>query len=256
MTDDAATARRIIELLWRREQPARRGPRPRVSVDDVVRAGVQLADADGLSKLSIRSVATRLGLRPMSVYTYVPSKDVLVALMVDSVAAEDGDIGELSLPDRLAAIADQYRDELVRHPWLLTISMWRPVLGPHLSARYERHLAVLEGSGPTGGGRFDDVELDTIVAALRSFATGSARAEIDARSASTMTGLTDEAWWEIYGPLLAEVMTTQQFPVSSRVGATVGELYQAPGDTDAAYRYGLARLIDGIVSAPRSTFSA
>lgn len=245
---NADEARQTVELLWRRDQPTRPGPRPRVGVDDVVRAAVRLADADGLATLSIRAVAGALGLRPMSVYTYVPSKDALLALMVDAVAADDGPIERAQpLRDRLAAIAGQYRDELLRHPWLLAVPTWRPVLGPHLSRRYERHVAVLDGAGPESGGQFDDVELDTIVAALRAFATGSARTEIDARAVALASGLTDAQWWEIYGPLLAEVMPAGDFPVSSRVGATVGELYQAPGDTDAAYEFGLTRLIDGIV---------
>lgn len=245
-----AQARQIVELLWRADQPTRRGPRPRVGVDDVVGTAVRLADADGLATLSIRSVAAALGLRPMSIYTYVPSKDTLLLLMVDAVAADDGPIeAGQPLRGRLAAIAGQYRSELLRHPWLLSVPRWRGVLGPHLSRRYERHLAVLDGAGPASGVPFDDVELDTIVAALRAFATGSARAEIDARSASADSGQTDAQWWDIYGPLLAEVMPADEFPVSARVGSTVGELYQAPGDTDAAYEFGLTRLIDGIVGA-------
>lgn len=245
-------ARRIVEVLWRRPAAPRRGPRPKVSVDDLIRAGVAIADAKGLDGLSIRTVADAVGLRPMGVYTYVPNKEALVTLMIDDIASEDGDIDPaLPLRERMAAIAGQYRSELLRHPWLLTVPLWRPVLGPHLSARYERHLALLAGQGRADGTLFDDVELDGIVAALRAFATGNARTELDARSAQAASGLTDAQWWEIYGPLLAEVMDPAEYPVSSKVGAVVGELYQAPGDANAAYRYGLGRLIDGIVGAGR-----
>ncbi len=246
---DSVTARRVVELLWRRPDDVKRGPRPRVDVDALVAAGIEIADEQGLTALSIRAVADAVGLRPMGVYTYVPSKDALVALMVDAVAAEDRPLDvDAAVPDRLAAIADQFHFELLRHPWLLSVSAWRPVLGPRLSLRYERQLAALDGSGPRSGGAFADVELDRIIASLRAYATGSARVAIDARNAQRATGLSDAGWWQIYGPLLAEVMPEHDFPVSSRVGTTVGELYQAPGDSLGEYRFGLAKLIRGITA--------
>ena len=45
--DDAGgtpEGRRIIELLWTGAAPASRGPKPKFSLDDIVRAGVSVAD--------------------------------------------------------------------------------------------------------------------------------------------------------------------------------------------------------------------
>ncbi|WP_280504866.1 TetR/AcrR family transcriptional regulator, partial [Nocardia farcinica] len=80
MPEDDPAARRLLELLWRHALPGKpvaRGPKPAVSVDEVVAAAVALADREGYEKVSIRAIAAALGLRPMSVYTYVPSKEAL-----------------------------------------------------------------------------------------------------------------------------------------------------------------------------------
>ncbi len=244
MSDELSTdqARRLMSLLWRHEHPPRpggRGPKQTVSVDAVVAAAVALADRDGYEKVSIRAVAAELGLRPMSLYTYVPSKDALAVLMVDAVADEDAPIpGDLPPRERLAAVARQVRNELLAHPWLLEVSPWRLVLGPGRMRRYERQLAAIDGLG------LPDVEMDRVIAVLSEFATGNARMAI---AAARETGRTSDArWWEVHGPLLAEVIAPSRFPLSSRVGAAVGELYQAPADPDGAFEYGLARLLDGI----------
>ena len=68
--------------------PRRRGPRPRHSREDVVRAAVAIADSDGLDAVTFRAVAARLGTGVMSLYNYVPDKQALVYEMVELVSAE------------------------------------------------------------------------------------------------------------------------------------------------------------------------
>ena len=46
-----------------------------------------MADADGLDAVSMRRVASELGLGTMSLYHYVRSKDELLDLMGDRIAA-------------------------------------------------------------------------------------------------------------------------------------------------------------------------
>ena len=234
---------RLLELLWRHELPARRaqrGPKQTVTVDDVVSAAIALADRDGYARVSVRAVAAELGLRPMSLYTYVPSKHALTVLMVDAVATADTDIPtDLAPRARLAAIARQTRDELVAHPWLLEVPQWRMVLGPGRLRRYERQIAAVQGLG------FSDLEMDRVVATLGQFASGNARTVLAA--AHSTRELSDADWWEIYGPLLTQVMPADEFPLSARVGAAVGQLYRAPGDPAGEFDYGLDRLIDGIL---------
>ena len=240
----ADQAKRVVDLLWRHALPAhpvRRGPKQTVSVDAVVAAAVGLADREGYASVSIRAVAAELGLRPMSLYTYIPSKDVLAVLMVDVVADEDiTPIPEgLGPRERMAAIARQVRAELIAHPWLLEVPPWRLVLGPGRMRRYEQQLAAIDGIG------LSDVAMDRVIAVLSEFATGNARVALAALDATRQ--LSDADWWQVYGPLFGEVMPPDSFPLSSRVGATVGELYQAPGDPEGAFEYGLTKILDGIM---------
>ncbi|MBF6348745.1 TetR/AcrR family transcriptional regulator C-terminal domain-containing protein [Nocardia flavorosea] len=236
-------ARALLELLWRHSLPPRtggRGPRQTVSVDDVVTAAIGLADREGYGKVSIRAVAAELGLRPMSLYTYVPSKDALTVLMVDAVAAAEAPLPtDIPVRDRLAAVARQIRDEFLAHPWLFEVPSWRMVLGPGRVRRYEQQLAAVDGIG------LGDPEMDRVISVLTQFATGNARTALAA--ARSVREQSDADWWETYGPLLTEVMSAAEYPLSTRVGAAVGELYQAPGDPAGDFEYGLARLIDAIL---------
>ncbi|WP_410869646.1 TetR/AcrR family transcriptional regulator [Nocardia sp. A7] len=238
-----AQATRILELLWRHALPSKpgaRGPKPGLAVDDVVAAGITLADRDGIDKLTIRAVAAELGLRAMSLYTYVPSKDALIVLMVDAVAATDTPIPTgVAVRERMIAIATQLRTELIEHPWLLEVSPWRQVLGPARMRRYERQLSAIDGIG------LSDLAMDRAIAVLTDFATGNARLAVAAAGAAAQ--LSDADWWEVNGPLLAQVMPADEFPLAGRVGTTVGEHYQAPADPDGAFHYGVAILVDGIL---------
>jgi AcrR family transcriptional regulator len=121
---------RTLGLLWRRTlgtPQGSRGPKQRVSVDEVVSAAIAVADEDGLTAFSMRKVADRLGLKLMSIYTYVPCRAELIGLMIDEVAGEQPlSPHEGSLRQRLAGVARQLWDEFHRHPWLLQVENSRP----------------------------------------------------------------------------------------------------------------------------------
>nr|BFE78929.1 hypothetical protein GCM10020093_015300 [Planobispora longispora] len=57
--------------------------------EGVVRAAVRIADAEGIAALSMRRLATELGVATMSLYRHVRDKDELVLLMTDLAYGED-----------------------------------------------------------------------------------------------------------------------------------------------------------------------
>lgn len=239
-------ARALVRLLWRDVDrvpgsPGRRGPRPRVSVDELVNSAIALADAEGLAAVSMRALAARLGLGPMSLYTYVPTRDVLLALMVDRVAA-DAPIPAAAgtVTASLEVMARVLRAEYLAHPWLLEVSPWRQVLGPHRLQRYESQLAIIEHIP------MSDFSRDNLVNLLTAFVIGNARQTIGEQRATRDSGMTDESWWAVVGPELAAVMPAQGFALSARVGTTVGSHYRAPGSPDEAFEFGLSTLLDGL----------
>ena len=144
--------RRAVDLLWApTQQPSIRGPKPRTSLAEVIAAGVAIADAEGLAALSIRKVASRLGIGAMSIYTYVPGRSELVELMIDHVYEEH------ALPRSGAALAAASRTmgprnvaHLRTHPWLLDYNMARLPIGPHVLDVSESLYAALHAAGFIG----------------------------------------------------------------------------------------------------------
>jgi AcrR family transcriptional regulator len=238
-----------LRLLWRHVTPLddasapRRGRRQRLSVDDVVDAAVELADRAGLPALSMRSLAQELGLGAMSVYTYVPGRDELLALMVDQVLARRQlPPMPADLRARLELIARVQYDDCREHPWLLEIAGVRPWLGPAAADRYEWQLSAVDGIG------LDDVEMDQTVALLAGFASNVARAEQQMRVAERASGMTELEWWQANADELGRLMAGREYPLAGRVGQAAGEAYQAAADPARELEFGLARIIDGLLA--------
>ena len=235
---------RTLGLLWRRTlgtPQGSRGPKQRVSVDEVVRAAIAVADEEGLPAFSMRKVADRLGLKLMSIYTYVPGRAELIGLMTDEVAGEQPlPPHEGPLRQRLTGMARQLWDEFHRHPWLLQVDDSRPWIGPNLSDRYEWQLAAIEGAG------FTDLEMDQVVTLIATFAAGAARISVDTRRTAQRSGISDARWWEVNAPVLERIMPPGAYPISGRVGTVAGQEYNAVGDPERSFRFGLDCIIDGL----------
>ncbi|WP_232717198.1 TetR/AcrR family transcriptional regulator [Gordonia metallireducens] len=239
----ADDARTLVRLLWRgrgEPQAPRRGPRQRVTVDELVGKAIALADERGLPAVSMRTLAAELGVGPMTLYTYVPTRDVLVALMVDHVAGDPMPGPASTVRESLAEVARHLRAEYLAHPWLIDANPWRQVLGPHRLARYERQLELLEPLD------ISDLDRDHILGLLSAFVTGNAREALAADAAVADSGMTDVEWWEVVAPELDAVIPDGEFPLADRVGTVAGEHHQAPGAPDEVFDFGLARLLDGL----------
>ena len=62
--------------------------RTQLSRQRVLTTALAVADDGGLAKLTIRSLAERLGVKPMSLYHYVANKEEILDGLVDLVFAE------------------------------------------------------------------------------------------------------------------------------------------------------------------------
>ena len=237
------SAARTLELLWgvAAEGP-RRGPRPGLTVEDVARTAIAIADRDGLEAVTIRRVAAALGVRPMSLYTYVPGKAELLELMLDTVYRElpRGEWPGDAWRERLTAVAHDNRALFEAHPWAAAISSSRPPLGPGLMAKYEHELTALATAG------LDDVQTDAALTFLLDFVRSSALAARDAQAAQRESGVTDEQWWEENAPLLARVIDPGAYPTAARVGAAAGAAQGGAYSPERAWAFGLERVLDGL----------
>jgi AcrR family transcriptional regulator len=64
----------------------RRGPK--LSRDEIVRAAIAIADAEGADAVSMRRIARELRAGTMSLYWHVDNKDDLLDLMLDALVGE------------------------------------------------------------------------------------------------------------------------------------------------------------------------
>jgi AcrR family transcriptional regulator len=62
--------------------------RARFTTDEIAAAALGIVDDAGVGALSMRALAAALGTGPMTVYNYVPDKEGLEALVVNTVVAE------------------------------------------------------------------------------------------------------------------------------------------------------------------------
>jgi AcrR family transcriptional regulator len=232
---------RTIDLLWGVHR-RRRGPKPSLSGEQVVTTAIQIADRDGLGGLSMRRLADELGITAMSLYGYVLSKAELLDVMADRSYAEITPRDSQAKPWRatLAALAEQHWALLLSHPWLLQVASSRPLLGPGMTAFYDAELAAVDGLGLT------DIDMDLIVSLLDDYVRGAARGAVEAAQAQAHTGVSDQQWWQTYGPLLAVVLDPARYPTAIRVGAAAGAEYGAAHDPARSFTFGLQRIIDGI----------
>ncbi|MDL9944341.1 TetR/AcrR family transcriptional regulator C-terminal domain-containing protein [Gordonia sp. ABSL11-1] len=132
---DARHLPRYLALLWgRADTGPRRGPRPTLTVHDIGRAAVEIADTDGVDAVSMKAVAGRLGLTTMSLYRYVESKDDVVDVMVDTAfgPADPSLTASGTWRERLTAWALSAAELGRRRPWLATIPLRRPPVGPNV----------------------------------------------------------------------------------------------------------------------------
>src|SRR5580658_8382817 len=87
---EEARDQRIAEHIQRHREHGARPPRRAsgLSRDEIVRAAIAIADAEGPDAISMRRIARELGAGVMSLYWYVASKEELLELILDAVAGE------------------------------------------------------------------------------------------------------------------------------------------------------------------------
>ncbi|WP_025273392.1 TetR/AcrR family transcriptional regulator [Haloglycomyces albus] len=231
-----------LQLLWRKPGPESRGRRKKYSLDDIVATAIDIADVEGLAALTIRRVASAMGMSTMNLYTYVPGTKELLHLMIDYLY--------LSYPQRPSetsgwrskaeAVAEDNYDLWSQHAWIATAAPSRPPLGPGVLRKYEHELHAFDGVP------LSDVEKDAALTYLLTFVHGAARAATEAAEVRKSSGVTNAEWWEANGPLLAESVTPEEYPLATRIGEAAGMVSGSAYDPDAAFRFGLERTLDGL----------
>ncbi|MCX5392007.1 TetR/AcrR family transcriptional regulator C-terminal domain-containing protein [Streptomyces sp. NPDC006482] len=137
--------------VWLENRAARSGGGPAgLDRDRIVAASVRMLDEEGLAKLSMRRLATELGVTAMSLYWYVDTKDDIIEFAVDTVYGEI-DLAAVDAAgdwrNRIRVLALDYRRMLVNHPWMSPCAGQYLNIGPHAIAVGSK---IQEAIGDTG----------------------------------------------------------------------------------------------------------
>jgi len=209
--------------------------------DRVVRTAIAIADAEGLTGLSIRRLAGELGIPTMSVYRHIADKEELVLLMMDEVMGG-------TPPPAMSPVTDGWRACLEalarlqwqmyrRHVWLAqAISFSRPLPAPNAMAHTEWAMAALEAGG------FEPAVQLPAAAMLANYVRGTAVNLEDEQQAVQETGMTDEDWFATQHERVASALAGGRLPMMTR--ALVGEGFELT--LDLLLEFGLQRLLDGL----------
>lgn len=234
---------RSLKLLWGDRARPPRGRPPGLSLDRIVAAAVEVADelavAEGLDALSMRVIATRLGVGTMSLYRYVPGKSELLDLMLDHVIgpAEPGRDEGKSWREILMAEARGHWRLCMDHPWYPYVDQSRPLLGPNGLRGLDSLLSRLRPMG------VDDRTLLMVISVQNDYVEGVARRYINERRAEARTGVSNEEFWAAQAPTLVKALSTGDYP-------TMADLSEDTFDFsfEQLFEFGLNRLHDGFAA--------
>ncbi|GAA2362306.1 TetR family transcriptional regulator [Catellatospora methionotrophica] len=236
--DSAGVPANIAAAWGLRERPGK-GPKPGLSLDGIVQAGIRVAAADGIGAVSMSRVAAEAGASTMALYRYVRAKDELLELMMDAAI---GDPPPLD-PDGgwragLTAWAWACREVYLRQPWTLRVPISGPPATPHQLGWMDAGLAALADTA------LREEEKLSIVLLFSMYVRNEATVAVDMQTAvEAVDSNLDEAI-ATYGKLLRLLVEPARFPALARV-IEAGVLDRADEPYEE-FVFGLERILDGV----------
>jgi AcrR family transcriptional regulator len=226
--------------LWFSAPLADDDRRPPLTRQRVVTQALTIIADDGVQALTMRTLATRLGVVPGALYRHVRNKQQLHDLVLDGVLAEVDSNVDPALPwtQRLKVIAHRLRAVLDAHPGVAGLLKLRDPLGPHSLALAEAFLAPLHTAG--FGKREAGLAFFLITDYTIGFAVSSTRASANeqrVRDAATRTQLHE----------FFRTLPPDRFPALVALGEHVWL-----DNHDERFTAGLDVLVDGLERARRA----
>ncbi|MEU4237971.1 TetR/AcrR family transcriptional regulator C-terminal domain-containing protein [Actinoplanes sp. NPDC026619] len=230
----------FFDSVWLRPPSRKRAGQPTLDRDQIVRAALELLDAEGLAGLSMRRLGTSLGAGATSLYWHVANKDDLLELVVDQV------LGEIYIPEpgdthwrmALSVMANGMRTALLRHSWVISLLGTKPTLGPNAMRMGERSLALLTGAG------FSGLEVSHVSSMINAHALGSATTQAALVMATKRSGMPVTKMAEQLEPLIDKIAADHpQYDQWRKENVVIDDPERMWND---AFAFGLERLLDGL----------
>jgi AcrR family transcriptional regulator len=226
-----------VKALWDERQLPSRGPKPALSADQIARAAIVIADAEGLDAVSMQRIAREVNVTTMALYRYFSSKEELIDRMIDSAGGP--------LPTRISG-ARGWRQRLAEwtrgcssiyrdHPWFLqAATARRRVMGPNELEWFDAALSALRDAGLVGSEQMGAFHV--LIGHVRS------QAEFHAKEAK---GLSADQWVRVTVELAAK--HPERYPALMSAIESGG--FTPP--TSDGVGFGLKCILDGIESLAR-----
>jgi AcrR family transcriptional regulator len=236
------TGERDRREVWQVPRGAETVPvRTALSRDRIIGAAIEVIEQEGEAALSMRRIATRLGVAVMSLYNHVPNKAALLDGVAERILAgmEVGDQGPASSPgerehwtERARALIRAYRKVAHDHPRCVTLVLTRRIDPPSGMRPVEHALALAADAG------FDGETSVRIMRALLAYAIGAQMREVGA--AKLLDYLPEQAAERF------DRLDPAQFP---HVASFQEELLRHDPETD--FEFGLDLMLSALDRLPR-----
>jgi AcrR family transcriptional regulator len=234
-----------IELLWELDGKSESHRRnTALGREQIVRAAIAIADAEGLEAVTMRRVAQRLNTGAMSLYRHVPDKDALVSMMIETILGDEmaGQPQLLATDDwrtALRGLAQATWQLSRKHRWYPEASIAQPPLSPNGVAGLEQALAV-----------FDPYDLDIMtrmqyVGAVHHLALHAALDRFIEEEAARRLGVTEEEAFRRAAPVMEKLMATGRYP---HVTEFITAIQHLQGDEEDWILASVDLILDGIES--------
>lgn len=224
---------RGIALAWGIAADPQRGPKRELTIERIVEAAMEIADADGLGSVSMSSLAARLGYTTMSLYRYVSAKDDLIQLMWDEGIGEppDHEQPDEDWKEGLRRWSGSLMVRYTEHPWLLDIPIDGIPLMPNNLLWLDWGLRIL---APARMAANDAVAAVLMLSGLSRWQSMIAR---------SLRGNDSSAAEQA---VFTELVTPERYPALTQALAAGG---MSDDPDDDPFRFGLERALDGLERA-------
>jgi AcrR family transcriptional regulator len=205
----------------------------------IVDGAIEIADAEGLSAVTMRRLAARLDTRVMSIYTYVASKEDLLDLMFDEIARRTSLRDRLpgDWKDALRTIAHRVRELGLQHPWTVDVLGQHVQIGPNTLRLLDEWMATLTPLALPAGRAW------RIVTAVNDYVTGYVVREGAQRRVVPVDDDQASRWHRELGAYLTTMADTGELPHIAEL------LRNGFARNDDNFTHGLNWLIDSIAAA-------
>ncbi|MFE5619161.1 TetR/AcrR family transcriptional regulator [Streptomyces sp. NPDC056463] len=229
--------------VWLEQRTPRSGGGPAgLDRERIVATSIRMLDEDGLAGLSMRKLATELGVTAMSLYWYVDTKDDIIEYAVDSVYGEiDLDAVDAAggWQDRVRVLSLDYRRMLVRHPWMSPSAGRYLNIGPHAIAVGTK---IQEAIGDTG---LPMLRQPSAMSAIFQFVYGYGTIESQFERRAAEAGMSQD---DFYGESIKAFRDDPQFTEALEPMAEILDERASHGSVSAIWERDFAYALDILVA--------